>query len=139
MFAHITKKGFVIVGLVVMLLLGFFFYSLSGKQQDSAQMTVLPASPLDAKLGRELLSALAELKSTKLDRSIFDDPVFNSLRDFGVEIAPLPVGRRNPFALFAETAGAKGGSLSKPKVPQGQMSKPASAPKAPKTGGFDIE
>ncbi len=139
MFAHINKKSVVIFGSLAVLLLGFFFYSLSGKQEGTAAITVLPVSPLDAKLGRELLSALAELKSTKLDRTIFDDPVFDSLRDFGVEIASEPVGRRNPFALFEEEAKAVTGSSAKPKASAGSTPKPSPAPKTPTSDGFDIQ
>lgn len=137
-FEHIDKKTIVIFGVVAVLLLGFFFYSLSDSRQEPAQITVRSVSPLDSALGRELLSALAELKTTRLDTSIFEDPVFKSLEDFGVIIAPLPVGRRNPFAPFEEEAGAKSGDLAKPKTSAGSVNKPAAPPKKPDAEGFDI-
>ncbi|HBV01429.1 MAG TPA: hypothetical protein DEF00_03500 [Candidatus Taylorbacteria bacterium] len=138
-FGNIDKKTILAFLFMVVLLIVFLFYSLSNKRSDSGEITTLPISPLDAKLGRELLAALAKLKSTKLDKTIFDDPVFNSLKDFGVEIAPQPIGRRNPFASFEETADTKGGSSTKPKATESASSKPTSAPKAPVSDGFDIE
>lgn len=61
--------------------------------------------------GREILALLADLKKISLDESIFSDPIFQSLKDFSVELAPEPKGRQNPFApigkdiLLAESAG----------------------------------
>jgi len=37
------------------------------------------------------------MRSIRLDSSIFENPAFASLRDFGREIIPEPVGRTNPF------------------------------------------
>lgn len=135
---YIDKKTLVVFGLLAVAALGYFFYSLSDKRQNGTQITALPLSSLDTALGRELLAALAELKSTKLDTSIFDDPVFDSLKDFGVVIAPLPVGRRNPFALFEEEAKTKGSGSAKPKSSAGATSKGAAPPKAPAREGFDV-
>jgi len=104
-------------------------------------------SPLNATLGRELLTALAKLQSTKLDTSIWDDPVFASLQDFGVEIPAQPVGRRNPFAVFSASVSAgkaSSGSL-KSTLPSGTgevktAETKTPAPKVPANpGGFDVE
>ena len=46
----------------------------------------------------ELISLLINLRSINLDESIFSDPVFRSLEDFGQKLAPESVGRNNPFA-----------------------------------------
>lgn len=134
---YLDKKTLIVFGLLILAALGYFFYSFSGERQDGTHITALPLSSLDTTLGRELLAALAELKSTKLDTSIFDDPVFESLKDFGVVIAPLPVGRRNPFAPFeGEEKAQKSGSATV-KTPAGSANKPAAPPKPAE--GFDIE
>lgn len=52
------------------------------------------ASPIS----EELLVTLSNLHVIRLDDSIFSDPIFLSLSDFGVTIPPEQVGRRNPFA-----------------------------------------
>ena len=138
--ARIDKKTLIAFLIMVAALVAFLFYSLSDKRSATEEIAAVPAFPIDAKLGRELLVALAKLKSTKLDRTIFEDPVFNSLKDFGVQIAPEPVGRRNPFASFTEeAAGAKAASSGAKKPSPGSSRTPASAPKVPAGGGFDLE
>lgn len=88
-------------------------------------LSVAPAASADAVVGQDLLAALALLKTIQLDTSIFTDPIFKSLSDWGKAIPKQPVGRRNPFAPF----GAK---------PSSPAAKPASTPvsapvSAPKT------
>lgn len=78
-------------------------------------LSVAPAASADAVVGQDLLAALALLKTIQLDTSIFSDPLFKSLSDWGKKIPPQPVGRRNPFAPF----GAK---------PSSPAAKPASTP-----------
>lgn len=137
---HIDKKTLIAFFVMAAALVAFLFYSLSDKRSDAGEIAAVPASPPDVKLGRELLVMLAKLKSTKLDRTIFEDPVFNSLKDFGVQIAPEPAGRRNPFASFAEEATSAGtGSSGAKKATPGSSNKPASAPKTPTGGKFDLE
>lgn len=60
-----------------------------------------PSSPVS----QELLVTLSNLRTIRLDETIFEDPVFISLSDFGVVIPPEAVGRRNPFAPFVGGAG----------------------------------
>lgn len=51
-------------------------------------------------VSRELVITLSNLNTIRLDDSIFKDPVFLSLSDFGVQIPLQNVGRYNPFAPF---------------------------------------
>jgi hypothetical protein len=53
-----------------------------------------------SRISRDLIVTLSNLNTIRLDDSIFTDPVFLSLSDFGVQIPLQPVGRRNPFAPF---------------------------------------
>lgn len=46
----------------------------------------------------ELLTLLLDIRSIKLNDSIFSEESFKSLEDFGQDIVPEPVGRENPFA-----------------------------------------
>lgn len=48
--------------------------------------------------GREILALLADMKSIKLDASIFFDPAFQSLVDTTVKLNEELKGRPNPFA-----------------------------------------
>lgn len=55
----------------------------------------------------ELLKLLARTKQIQLDSSIFENPVFISLQDFGQIIPLQPVGREDPFAPIPGAAPAK--------------------------------
>jgi hypothetical protein len=58
--------------------------------------------------GEEMLIALNKLRAISFDQTLFSDPVFLSLVDFGTDIAPKPIGRPNPFApigLRTQSAG----------------------------------
>lgn len=49
-------------------------------------------------LGADIIKAINQIDSLDLDRSVFDDPVFNALIDRGEELNEEPRGRTNPFA-----------------------------------------
>jgi hypothetical protein len=85
-----------VVVLVVFVLLYFVLYSTTTPNVSSSD-TESPAS-------QQLLVTLANLHTIKLDGSIFSDPVFVSLSDFGVTIPPENAGRRNPFAPVINAA-----------------------------------
>lgn len=53
-----------------------------------------------------LLVTLSNLHTIRLDATIFTNPVFLSLNDFGVTIPPENVGRPNPFAPFSSAGSA---------------------------------
>ena len=147
LFEHLNKKAVIGMGAAILILFCLFFFWLLGTPGDDAIITELPASPLNASLGRDLLAALAKLKSTKLDTSIFEDPVFGTLKDFGVEIAAQPVGRRNPFGSFSGNASSRitGAGSVRPPLPTGtvkpatQTVSPVVSEPEPDTDGFDEE
>src|SRR6185436_12968398 len=80
-------------GIGVLLLIYVYFAYFSGG--SSATLT---ASDSGSPLSTDILVTLQSVHSIKLDNSIFSDPVFLSLSDFGVTIPAQNVGRRNPFA-----------------------------------------
>ena len=54
-----------------------------------------------------MLVVLGNLHAIHLDDTLFKDPAFASLNDYGVTIALQPVGRHNPFApIFAPATAA---------------------------------
>ncbi len=81
-------------GLVVLLAALMYFMFVAG---DAPEGAVVSQSESDS-VSRELIVTLSNLNTIKLDDSIFTDAVFVSLSDFGVQIPPQNVGRRNPFA-----------------------------------------
>jgi hypothetical protein len=60
------------------------------------------SAPLTAtnpdQISGDLLVTLNSLHTIKLDQTIFADPVFVSLSDFGLPLGTQAAGRRNPFA-----------------------------------------
>lgn len=108
----LLKKNMVVIGVIAAALAAlFYFYSGSG---GGAVLT--SSEEVDSPVSVEILATLGNLRTIKLDNSIFSDPLFVSLSDFGVTIPPAAAGRRNPFA------------------PVGQNG-PAAAPAATTTGG----
>ncbi len=83
-------------GVVVALAALVYFWFFSGDSSKDALVTT--NQDPTSEVSRSLLVTLSNLNTIKLDNTIFDDPVFLSLSDFGVVIPLEPVGRRNPFA-----------------------------------------
>ncbi len=87
--------------IVIFLVIVFVAYSFFFKKDDSGPLlTSQPAAKESggASLVQEFLVLLNKLNNLELDTGIFQDPVFNSLKDESVELQDQPKGRRNPFA-----------------------------------------
>lgn len=87
----IPVGGVLGTGLLIWAYFMFFSGGSSGPLLSSSATTVSPVT-------QELLVTLSNLRTIRLDETIFSDPVFESLSDFGVVIPPEAIGRRNPFA-----------------------------------------
>ena len=111
MFSFITQNKLLTGGTlaVVLVLLYYFFFMSSAPLPalSTSGMGELPAT-------QDLLITLSSLHTIRLDGSIFSDPAFISLTDFGVVIPPESVGRRNPFAPLSGQAGLSGGGAATP-------------------------
>ncbi len=94
----LSKNTILIVGLAAFLgIIGW--YVLRGSPGDDALLVtqqVATGAPNEAE--RDLVATLLQLRDVSLDGTIFTDPAFQSLVDYGIEIVPEPVGRSNPFA-----------------------------------------
>lgn len=109
MMSHLNKKTWLTIGAILVVVGAFAFFLFGGREAaPPSGLSSVGESPLGDTLGRDLLTLLARLRTTELDTSLFADPLFLGLRDFGVAITPQPVGRRNPFEAFeGEIAAAK--------------------------------
>lgn len=89
---------FVLVAIIV----GGVWYGMSGGgATPEALLTtdiVDTGSPSANSEDRELVETLLTLRAITLSGTIFEDPAFRVLQDFGTTIIPEPVGRQNPFA-----------------------------------------
>jgi hypothetical protein len=95
----------VLLAIVLVFVVGIGYYTLSS-EDSSAPLTSSDQAPTES--SQELLTVLANLETLQLNEEVFSDQVFLSLSDFGVTIAPEPVGRRNPF--LPPTAAPSGGT-----------------------------
>ncbi len=87
------KKNKISVGVILVGVLGFYLYSISGGGGSTAALVETQPA-----VGAELLATLESVPGIRLDSRIFENPSFKSLNDFGVKIPPQESGRRNPFA-----------------------------------------
>jgi hypothetical protein len=77
---------------------GFFGYNYLTRTSVPSDVLIQQDSVDTSKMGAEVLIALNQLKTLKLDSSIFKDRTFVSLYDFSKPLNPEPVGRINPFS-----------------------------------------
>lgn len=82
----------VIAGIVIA---GGVWYTLRG--EGSAQ-TIVTTQTEGGTAEKEVVDTLLALRAVTLSGTIFSDPAFQTLKDFGVQIVPEAVGRVNPFA-----------------------------------------
>lgn len=97
MIASMLQNKLAIIGIVVVLAGSVWYVLSSGSAPQEGLVTesfVSPASEAE----RDLVATLLALRAVKLEGSVFSNPVFQSLKDFGSTIVPEPVGRENPFA-----------------------------------------
>lgn len=108
-----STKSLLIMGLAAFVgMVGW--YTLRGSASPDALLVtenVGTGAPNEAE--RDLVATLLQLRAIGLDGTIFSDPAFQSLVDYGIEIVPEPVGRENPFAPLpgAQTAPNTPGAL----------------------------
>lgn len=81
-----------ILGIIVIGGVGYYLYV-----QDGLVVSATPASQEASILAAEFLGRLNELKTLKLDDSIFNDPRFRGLHDIRAQVTAVPIGRENPF------------------------------------------
>ncbi len=83
------------IALVVVLFIG---YSLFFPRQAEGPLLVSLQAPAGGQtVVQEFLALLETLNNLRLDTTIFEDRVFNSLKDESVQLQEEPRGRRNPF------------------------------------------
>jgi hypothetical protein len=89
------KDNKLYIGLILLAVAGIWAYmNFFAGPASSATVTADTQSPLS----QDVLATLSSLHTIKLDTTIFSDPLFTSLTDYGVAIPPQKAGRRNPFA-----------------------------------------
>ena len=105
-----NKANIVTAGLIILVVIGGGYFLISSRQSvESGESFVsvdtqsLPisfgasATLSDAGASNNLIIVLSGLRMISLEASIFKDPAFLSLKDFGIPLQEEQVGRYNPF------------------------------------------
>lgn len=98
----VFKNKFVLLILVGVVLAGVVWYSFM--RNDSTQLLETQDLTVATAVDSDVVGVLLQLRAVSLSGTIFTDPAFQALQDFGSEIIPEPVGRENPFAPLPGTA-----------------------------------
>lgn len=111
------KQHYLVGGLIIgAVVLGAWYGMTSNSAPEPLITTDVignSGSPSEDIADRELVESLLTLRAITLSGSIFTDPAFRSLKDFGTPIVAEPVGRPNPFAPIGQ-----GGSPASTSVPR---------------------
>ena len=96
MMSFITRHIFLIaiVGVVVV---GGLWYLLKGDSGTDELLTTTSASASESEAEKGIVDTLLTLRAVSLSGTIFSDPAFDILHDFGTQIVPEASGRPNPF------------------------------------------
>ena len=86
-----------IVLIVAVALVAYFYYESTITVSNSGLESTSGTSDAQA-AGMRVLNLLSQIRSLKIDTSVFKDPAYLSLRDYSVAIPQENVGRPNPFA-----------------------------------------
>ena len=123
---ELIKKNFAVIGIIVIVILGAVWYSLSAGSDAGATETteggVLSVQEGDpaAEADPDVLRLLLDMRAIKLDGRLFSSPAFRILQDTGKDIIKEPTGRPNPFApVGTEDAGGFGEAIND--VPAGNQ------------------
>jgi hypothetical protein len=96
----LEKNKKLIIG-IVLILASFFVYSRFFGPNSDRQLGLIQSGPAISStevLGTEIIRAINQINSLTLDKSVFTDPVFQTLIDRSQPIESEPRGRNNPFA-----------------------------------------
>lgn len=97
-----------IVSVVALLVALFAWYGFSGSKGEAPLLAAQGPAAVSTAAERNLVETLIALRAITLSGTIFSDPAFLSLQDFGTQIVPEPMGRRDPFAPLSSERGADG-------------------------------
>ena len=95
-------KMLILIALGVLVVLGIWWGF--SREAPSDSLLTTEVSPETDPSDRGLVDTLLQLRAVSLSGTIFSDPAFMSLQDFGTQIIPEPVGRPNPFAPVSSNA-----------------------------------
>lgn len=105
-----TKQVLFDIGIVLALPILVFVGSYFWNSDNNTALLSLVAPPEESEFGARTNAVLDTLSSITMDSSLFDDPVYRSLQEFHVDVAPATLGRPYPFTppdVLRNTAATK--------------------------------
>ncbi len=90
----LIRQNLTLLVAIAVAIAGAVWYGLG----DHSPEPLLATETAEGTSDQQLVSTLLALRTVSLDGTIFVNPGFMALRDFGSQIVPEPVGRANPFA-----------------------------------------
>lgn len=93
----ILKKIIIFGAIALVLYVGYSIFFKADPESTSLLNTRTNTNSGNV-LGSEIIKAINEIDSLELDRSVFDDPIFQTLVDRSQELQQQSTGRSNPFA-----------------------------------------
>ena len=98
-----SLKNIAILLVLGTLVAGVVWYSFL-RDNSAPKLLVTEDLTASSAIDSDVVAILLQLRAVSLAGTIFTDPVFMSLRDYGSQIIPEPVGRENPFAPLKATS-----------------------------------
>lgn len=96
------KQHILLFLLIVAVLAGVIWYGLSSGSSAPPLLTtdepIIGGTLAQTSAEQEIVGTLLALRAVTLSGTIFSDPAFTTLQDFGTTIVPEAAGRPNPFA-----------------------------------------
>lgn len=107
----ILQNKFVLMLVGGLLIAGVVWYSFL---RDRGSTSLIETADLTetTEADGDIVNTLLELRAVSLSGTIFSDPAFLRLQDFGSAIVPEPVGRSNPFAPLPGQAATAAGAIN---------------------------
>lgn len=88
------SKFYIMAGVGILIAIGVWWTLSESPSDEGLLVTENPGGGL---VDKELIGTLLQLRAVSLGGTIFSDPSFMRLRDYGTQIISEPAGRANPF------------------------------------------
>lgn len=91
--------------IILVLILGgsYVAYSMFSEDPTTASLLKSEVATETDQDAAEIIKTINQINTLKLDRSVFDDPIFRTLVDRSEKLDLQPKGRVNPFAPIGPT------------------------------------
>lgn len=112
----LVRNKYILLCVAGVVLAGVIWYSF---MRDKTPAPLLQTEDLTeaSNVDSDIVAILLQLRAVSLSGTIFGDPAFMSLQDFGSEIIPEPIGRANPFAPLTGTGTTTAPVAPAPRAP----------------------